>query len=217
VVGNADQDSKCILSFPSPGGEYGDIVFSPMDLNEEYLDAFDEHGMFVWLVLEPGKADVPTLLQLTLLQYEGHTSVIGVGIDVQRYRWIYDPDGLGQAVTDEYAEDWVALTRTFNFTYTVLLEHWLPEKMPPTARDGLIFIDEGQGYASLDEMSTAFFSWGEAFYPSPVGFHLGYPAEQPWWSTLPEPPGDIGASILPGVPNTTGMFWVDSTIGEVLQ
>lgn len=216
VVGNADSDSNCVLSFPSPGAEYGDVIFSHTDLNEEYLEFFDEQGIYVWLVLEPGKADVPTLLQLTLLQYEDHISVVGVGVDVQRYRWIYDPDGLGHEVADEDAADWVALTRTFNSNYTVVLEHWLPEKMPPTAREGLIFINKGQGYASLDAMATDFITWGEQFYPTPVGFHLGYPADQPWWSALDNPPVDIGAVLLPPIPNATGLFWVDTTIEDLV-
>lgn len=216
VVGNADADSKCTLSFPSPGAEYGDVIFSPVDLNEEYLEIFDEQGIHIWLMIEPGKADVPTLLQLTLLQYEDHSSVVGVGIDVERYRWIYDPDGLGQAVADENAVDWVALVRAFNSHYTMILEHWLPEKMPTTARDGLIFINKGLGYTSLETMTADFTTWGDHFYPAPVGFHAGYPTDEPWWSALENPPGDIAAALLPTIPNTTGLFWVDSTIDELV-
>lgn len=50
--------------------------------------------------------------------------------------------------------------------------------MPPTYRDGLVFIDDSQGFESLEQLVSEFQEWGEAFYPFPVGFQCGYPRDK---------------------------------------
>ena len=44
-----DFTGRIKLSFPSPGGEFPDIVFSATDANESYLEQFDQNGFKVWL------------------------------------------------------------------------------------------------------------------------------------------------------------------------
>ena len=64
----------------------------------------------------------------------------------------------------------------------VLLKHWLVEKMPPTERNGLVFVDDSQGHGSLNAMVTEFSAWGQAFAPAHVGFQYGYQSDKRWWS-----------------------------------
>ncbi len=56
--------------------------------------------------------------------------------------------------------------------------------MPPTARDGILFISDEQGFADLDAMVDSFTAWGETFAPAQVGFQYGYFADRPWWIEL---------------------------------
>jgi hypothetical protein len=62
--------------------------------------------------------------------------------------------------------------------YLLFLKHWLIEKMPPTARTGLVFIDDSQGHGSLQAMVDEFALWGQAFAPAPVGFHVIVPSTE---------------------------------------
>jgi hypothetical protein len=104
--------------------------------------------------------------------------VIGFGVDVEWYR--KDLARFGKPVTDAEAQAWVAQTRTYNANYLVFVKHWLTEKMLPTYRDGLVFIDDSQGHGSLNAMVAEFSNWGQTFAPSPVGFQYGYQSDKTW-------------------------------------
>ena len=99
-------------------------------------------------------------------------------------------------MTDAEAQAWVAQTRTHDAADLVLVKHWLIEKMPPTYRTGLVFVDDSQGHGSLSAMVNEFSVWGQTFAPAPVGFQYGYQSDKAWWSTLPDPPRNIGNALL---------------------
>jgi hypothetical protein len=89
--------------------------------------------------------------------------------------------------------------------------------MPPTLRDGLLFVDDSQQFTSLDQMVEEFAGWGQFFAPAPVAFQFGYPDDQKWWSAYDDPPAALGQAILDKVPNTQGLYWVDFTVLEVFK
>ena len=72
------------------------------DTNEQVLTLFDEKGFNVWLQVEPGNATVNELIDIVLNQYKHHPSVVGFGVDVERYKSTSGPEG--QPVTDEEAK-----------------------------------------------------------------------------------------------------------------
>ncbi len=185
----------------------------PVDSNEATLNYFDDAGVQVWLQIEPGMAPVEDLIHAMMEQYHHHPSVIGVGVDVEWYKSYQTPEG--QAVTDEVARSWVQAARAFGKQYRCFLKHWEIEKMPPNYRDGLVFIDDSQGFESLEELTAAFQAWGEAFYPDPVGFQFGYRRDKAWWEQMGDPPGEIGRAILEVAPNAEGLYWVDFTVFDV--
>ena len=86
--------------------------------------------------------------------------------------------------------------------------------MPPTEREGLVFIDDSQGLDSQEAMVAEFKRGGEAFAPAPVGFQYGYLSDKVWWKELEDPPAEIGNSLIDSVPNTEGLYWVDFTVFE---
>ncbi|MBE7529355.1 MAG: hypothetical protein HND44_11930 [Chloroflexi bacterium] len=186
------------------------IYFTSQDKNEEVLTLFDEMGGQVWLQVEPGHADVETLIHILLERYGRHPSVVGVGIDVEWYGSV--ATAKGTPVTDEVAQQWVAAARSHGEQYRIFLKHWLPAYMPPTYRDGLFFIDDSQGFASLEEMVSEFTTWGKIFAPSPVGFQYGYQSDRKWWQELENPPQAIGEQLITAVPHTAGLYWVDFTV-----
>jgi hypothetical protein len=200
------------LHFPV-GESYPLITGSETDANEAALGLFDELGFRVWLQVEPGHAPIEDLIHLVLGRYGHHPSVIGFGIDVEWYQSTTRPEG--KAVTDAEAEAWLAAVRSHDPDDRLFLKHWEPGKMPPTVRDGLLFIDDSQILPSRDAMVAEFADWGRAFAPAPVAFQFGYPSDRPWWRRLNDPPGDIGQAILDAVPNVEGLYWVDFTVLDV--
>ena len=153
------------------------------------------------------------LIDLLYQQYGHHPSVIGFGVDDEWYR--KDISRTGKPITDAEAAAWVAQVRTKNPADLVLVKHWLIEKMPPTYRDGLVFVDDSQGHGSLANMVDEFSAWGAAFAPAPVGFQFGYQSDKSWWSTLADPPRDIGNALLSRNPNTRDLLWVDFTAYDI--
>ena len=208
IVGRLEGDGT-LLNFPVDG-DHPLILGSETDENEAALDLFDRHGFRVWLQVEPGHAPVEELIHIVLDRYSHHPSVVGVGIDVEWFESTEQPEG--RAVTDAEARAWLAAARKHDPDYRLFLKHWEIGKMPPTAREGLLFIDDSQILPSLQTMVDEFADWGRAFAPAPVGFQYGYPSDRPWWSKLDDPPGDVGRAILDRVPNTEGLYWVDFTV-----
>jgi hypothetical protein len=205
---------NCWAHFPQPAtGTYPNVNWDDTDLFESTFDAFDASGIKVWLQVEPARCDVPMLIDLLYQQYGHHPSVIGFGVDVEWYR--KDLSRTGKAVTDAEASLWVSRTRGHGSSQLVFLKHWLIEKMPPTWREGLVFIDDSQGHGSLSAMVSEFSAWGQAFPSSPVGFQYGYQSDSAWWKNLQDPPRDIGNALLQAVPNTRDLVWVDFTAYDI--
>jgi hypothetical protein len=206
--------TRCWAHFPQPAtGTWPNVVWDDVDLFESTFDAFDANGIKVWLQVEPARCDIPMLIDLLYLQYGHHPSVIGFGVDVEWYR--KDLARYGKPVTDAEAQAWVAQVRTYDPADLVFLKHWLTEKMPPTARDGLVFIDDSQGHGSLAAMVAEFSVWGQTFAPAPVGFQYGYGSDERWWSALADPPKEIGDALLAAIPNTQDLVWVDFTAYDI--
>ena len=214
IVGIVD-GTTCRLNFPTETDEdYPNIITSNYwDANEAYLDAFDKAGIRVWLQVEPAGADVSTLIDLTLEHYASHPSVVGFGVDVEWYK--QEEYSEGKTVTDAEAQAWSEQVRSYNSEYRLFLKHWLPEKMPPTYREGTMFLDDSQMFDSLDGMVAEFVAWGEYFAPAPVGFQYGYPRDRNWWEQLATPPSDIGKRLAEEIPNLADLYWVDFTAEEI--
>ena len=201
-----------VLNFPAPAGMPG-IEGTAEDGNEAALALFDQLGFRVWLQVEPSFVPVEPLIHVVLERYAHHRCVVGFGIDVEWYR-SFNPDE-GQPVTDAEANAWLAAVRTHDPSYRLFLKHFEWGKMPPTAREGLLFVDDSQIFPSLDAMVEEFAEWAARFAPAPVAFQFGYQTDRPWWSTLADPPGEIGRRILAVAPNTAALFWVDFSVLDV--
>jgi hypothetical protein len=210
IVGHLD-GRGVRLSFPVPAGDPL-IKGTAQDRNEAALALFDQQGFKVWLQVEPGFADVEKQIQLVLGRYAHHRCVQGVGVDLEWNRST-NPDG-GEPVSDAEAAAWLKAARRHNPAYRLFLKHFKPDVMPPTLREGLLFVDDSQIFPSLDAMVAEFAAWGRRFAPAPVSFQFGYRSDRPWWVKLEDPPGEIGRRILVAVPNTESLIWVDFSVLE---
>jgi hypothetical protein len=214
VVETAGRGPNCWAHFPNPdGGTYPGVQFDTTDMSEAIFDAFDAAGIKVWPQVEPSACDMSMMIDLLYKVYGHHPSVVGFGLDAE---WFFNRSVKnGRPVTDAEAAAWVAQARSYNANYKVFLKHWLASHMPPTYRDGLVFIDDSQGFSSLSAMVAEFTTWGQTFAPSPVGFQFGYAGDRRWWSAFPDPPYYIGNALLANIPNTSDLVWVDFTAYDI--
>ena len=217
IVGLYQSSGEVALGFPSPGGTYDKITFSGSDLNEDYLDHFDENNLKVWLQVEPGSANIDTLIHLVMSRYQHHPCVIGFGIDVEWYRADGYPEGA--KVSNEKAEHWEEVLHAMDTTWSLFLKHYNTDWMPPDYRGDIFFVDDSQDFNWADDhfqlMIDEYKDWGATFSPNASGFQFGYPADKNWWSEFADPPKTIGQALIDNIPECKGVFWVDFTVTEI--
>jgi hypothetical protein len=205
------------LNFPLFGNPPPYILFTLEEQNEAYLNHFDQVGLKVWLQVEPGGASVDTLIHIILNRYKHHSSVIGFGLDVEWYK-THQFTG-GKKLDDNEAERWEAKVKAIDPEYTLFLKHYSKSWMPPSYRGEIIFVDDSQDFTFWSNpflaMISEFSDWGAKFSPNKVAFQYGYPNDRIWWSTLTDPPREIGNALINNITNCYGLFWVDFTITEV--
>jgi hypothetical protein len=205
------------VNFPSAGKQISHVYFNDVDENEAYLTKFDNTGLKMWLQIEPGSADIDTLMDLVMNRYKHHPCVVGFGIDVEWYK--YDKTTKagrnGQKVSDSIAQQWETHLHSINTNYTLFLKHFDLAWMPPTYRGKILLVDDSQGFPSLSSMASEFKTWGLTFLSNKVAFQFGYEADSLWWRRYSDPPKKIGDTLRTIIPNCYGVFWVDFTITKV--
>ena len=220
IVGTVDEDVwTCHLGFPL-SKEIDMVYGTAEDLYDAYLDAFDEAGYSVWLQVEPGNADLVDLATEVMTHYGHHSCVKGFGIDVEWYK----PEGTkghGTELDKTTAGKVLRAVRKVNSDYTVFIKHWdedyLTEGEPV---DGFIYVDDSQGFRSLNRMCQTFAGWAETFAPCPVMFQIGYEADESRvWGSMENPAKELGTAIAEActTDNFLGIIWVDFTLKEAME
>ena len=205
--------NKCGLQF-TYSGTYTNIKSENVGIDHNaYLTYFDTAGIKVFLSVEPGDANVTDIIKIVLDKFSGHPSVAGMCIDVEWNQYGQNHEGV--RVTDAQAQAWEAQVKSYNSSYKLLLKHWATNKMPPSYRGNIIFVDDSEDLGSLNSMVSEFRAWGNAFPNNPVFFQFGYESDKSWWSQLANPPKNIGDALIAAVPRC-GVFWVDFTLRDVL-
>ena len=216
IVGTMSGDD-CSLNFPV-SGDYDHIRGDKKkDRYEDYLDKFDDMGYSVWLQVEPGYADLETLVELVMSRYRHHSCVKGFGIDVEWHRPIEGVEE-GTKLTDEVAAKVLAKLRTYGSDYTLFVKHW-DSSWLPSPMDGLIYVDDWQYLKSNENAVNVFSTWASHFAPCPVMFQIGYDADEWLWSKFDNPAKEFGQMIADGCysGNDVGIIWVDFTLDEAMD
>jgi hypothetical protein len=216
IVGNITGDGVA-LQFPKPndGKNYGSrIKFASSDKHEPFLSYFDTHNIKVWLQVEPGFADLPTVIDLVMKRYRNHPSVVGFGVDVE---W-FNPPGpdLNDPVTDTLARQWETKVKSHNPKYTLFLKHFSPASLPPTYRGQIVFVDDTQFFTNVTDYVAEMKAWADWFNPNPVMYQIGYASDKAWWSKEAKPyPQSLGRRLGGVTRQDFGVIWVDFTLRDV--
>ncbi|MGD9202680.1 MAG: hypothetical protein PVI26_14050, partial [Chitinispirillia bacterium] len=219
IVGRFENDG-CLLEFPYPKDSFKNISFhSTMegDKHDPYLSYFDTTGISVFLQIEPGLADIDTLIDLILSRYSKHPSVAGFGIDIAWFQAKQGKANTTIAPSDNQVKTWEAKVKSYNKSYKLFLKHWMPNLMPPTYRGELIFIDDSQGFNELDHMVTEFMGWASKFPENTVMFQIGYSIDYHLWKKFKNSPFTLGEAISKKIAQKNsqqkiGIIWVDYTL-----
>ena len=210
TTGDAD------LEFPSPGGWYSKITFTSYDKHENYLNYFDSNGIKVLLQVEPGFADVRTLIDLVLNHYGSHPCVAGFGVDAEWYR-NFITGRPGTHITDMDAAVWEAEIKSFNQSYRLFIKHYDKSYLCPTYRGDFIFVDDSQQFAGINEFIADMSDFAAQFYPNPVLYQIGYENDKSWWRKYDNPAVALGKRLADQTRQACGIIWVDFTLRELLS
>ena len=172
--------------------------------------------MQVYPEIEPGDADIPTLIDLVLSRYQSHPSVIGLAIDAEWINKTSDTD-TETPVSDAQAQAWETKVKSYSSSYRLLLKHYDEGNLPPTYRGDIIFGNDDEQNGSYSTFKAELKTFADFFYPSDVVFQFGYPSDRGWWSGLASPiPQTIGADLETQTRQRFGVLWVDFTINDPL-
>ncbi|MEL6821652.1 MAG: hypothetical protein AAFP70_07830 [Calditrichota bacterium] len=218
IVSLYQSNGETRMNFQALGANLPFVSFASFDQNEVFLTHFDNVGLKVWLQVEPGNADVDSLIHLVMNRYGHHPCVIGFGVDVEWHFPTVDP--LGLAVSDEMAERWETTLKDLNPEWSLFLKHFTKSRMPANYRGDILFVNDSQDFTfagnPFNAMISEFDDWGREFEPNPVGFQYGYPNDKVWWSQFADPHKEIGSALLQFIDNTSGLFWVDFTLDDIV-
>ena len=207
----------CSVNFPL-GRKIDGVEDFPADMNKDFLDMCDEKGYAVWLQVEPADSDLVELAKATMEYYKDRKCVKGFGVDVEWYK-TNGTDGKGTRITDELAQAIDEAVKSVDPRFTVFFKHWDSGWMPPTYRSDIIFVNDSQGFSSLDQMKSFFTGWANNYYPNPVMFQIGYSRDESIWGELENPKGDLGAILAADVKDDqhVGIIWVDFTLKKAME
>ncbi|OUM57037.1 carbohydrate-binding module family 18 protein [Piromyces sp. E2] len=219
IVGEESNTKYCRFGFPKPKHVSSSlkVKFSKTDQYEKFLKKCDEQNYQVWLQVEAGDNDLVKLANIVLDRYGHHPSVKGFGIDCEWWYRNYNSEKHGKPLSDSEAKRIVKAVRKRNKNYTVFAKHWKTSYMPPTYRDGMIFVNDSQGFhGSLDRMKKEFRKWAQAFPKNPVMFQIGYRADRSIWKKNPIGVAKTIANAASPYNKNIGIIWVDFTMKDAL-
>ena len=205
---------NCWAHFPQPAtGTWPNVNWDDVDLFESTFDAFDAAGVKVWLQVEPARCEVPMLIDLLYQQYGHHSSVIGFGVDDEWYR----KDSRAPASRSPTRRPRRGSRRSAkDADDLVLVKHWLIEKMPPTHRDGLVFVDDSQGHGSLANMVNEFSGVGRRVRAGAGRLPVRLPVRQVVVEHAARPAArHRQRPARRRIPNTRDLLWVDFTAYDI--
>ncbi len=221
-----DDDGTCYCSFnfkkPSGVSTSGmNVYFRENDDSngyEDFLTMCDSKGYSVWLQAEPGHNDLSGIATVLLKKYGSHKCVKGYGIDLEWWYPIDDEEtNTGKRLDDATAQTVVETVRSFNKDYTVFAKHWMSSYMPSKYRDGMIFVNDSQGFTSSSDMISQFTTWAKHFQGSPVFFQIGYARDQKIWEEDPLKTAQAICNSAIEWNEEVGVIWVDFTFRTALD
>ena len=185
VVAQAHENKLVYVPFPFEKKGYI-YSYSKTDKVESYLKKFDKDGLKVILSVQPNGAEASDLINIVLMRYGHHKSIIGVNVDLE-----WKLNGNPNHVSNEERDLWLKIIQSYNPEFKLFLTYFKDHTYFPDNRKDVLILFDGER-ATQDEILK---KYGElAAYFTSVGIYTGYSSNIP-----PTAPYD---SIMEAAPNT---------------
>jgi hypothetical protein len=219
VVGY-NQQGTCTLAMPQASTQgYGFINFSSSLSFEPLLDALDALGARVVVEIQPGYGDLTQVTTLVANNFKGHTSVVGIGIDVRHVNTAAATQSADLGDSD--AKRLVQTIQQIQPSYQLYLKASSTSAMPSNAIAGIVFVAHQQGFTSQAAMVQGLQTWANAFAPAPVQFDIGVPTDPAWWCSgssaalMAQAPIAAVLGLSPVPSNLTGLSWQAESLAGI--
>lgn len=186
------------------------ITFSNFDFNEKYLTYFNKNNIDVFLMIEPGSADIVELIRLVLEQYGKKNLITGVALDLE---WYETEDKLPASVIEEVLN----LMGSYNKNYSLLIKHWNINGFEKYDDERLIYIQSIEGLTNIPDINKRHKFWSRALYPNRVGVEVGFDSDREVWDPLTDPIGSYYSEFYQATGIKTSMFWNEQTLKEIIK
>ncbi|MBN2618661.1 MAG: hypothetical protein JXR64_10180 [Spirochaetales bacterium] len=194
------------LSFPGKS-ESNNHYFTEIDLNSEYFKYFSNKKIDVFLIFEPGVADISETLKLILGNYSSYKSVKGICIDLEWY-------DINKMVTKEEISKWLTVIHSYNPKYKLIIKHWNINMIESFNNKNLIFLQNMDNIENIDEFIKRYKLWARKFYPNRIGLKLGSDYKK-MFDNLNNPTLEIYQTIKNETNNSVSLFWSENVIFEL--
>lgn len=215
VVGSY-QSNGIKLNFPGSDDKSKKVYFSDIDLNEQYLDFFDKNNIRVFLLLEPGSADLKMAISAVLNKYSNHKSISGVCLDLEWYKIdSSNPFGLTHTVSD--IENLLNHINEYNEKYKLILKHWDINKIEKYDNKNLIYLQSMEGIKSIEELIDRHKIWSRFYYPNSIGIEVGFIKDLKFWNSFKEPLKEIPLIMDKLTSEKSSFFWSESSLHQIMN
>lgn len=210
VVGSYTDKS---IKFNFPGKDNPDfkILYSDIDLNEEYLKFFDKKGIDVFLMVEPGDARINEVVKRAVNTYSHHSSVKGICIDLEWYR-VNENNPFGTKLDSHSIKSLLFHLKKEDPKLKLILKHWNINNMDHYPSRDIVYLQSLEGVDSLGDVKDRYLIWYKKFYPSKVGVEAGFVKSSLYWSSLKNPLESFPLYIDRLTDNKSVILWSESYI-----
>jgi hypothetical protein len=185
VVAQAHENELTYVPFPFE--KKGQIYsYNQTDKVEPYLNRFDKDGLKVILSIQPNRAEVSDLIDILLLRYGHHKSIIGVNVDLE-----WKSTGNPNHVSNEERDLWLKKIQRYNPKYKLFLTYYKDYTYFPDNKKSVIILFDGEKATQKEILKK--YSKLSSYFES-VGIYTGYASNIP--------PTASYDSIMEAAPNT---------------
>jgi len=89
--------------------------------------------------------------------------------------------------------------------------------MPPTYRDHMVFVNDSNGFSSMDRVKKEFGEWAQKFSSNTVFYQIGYKDDQNYWGSNPVKFAKDIVNEVTQYNKHVGILWVDFTMKQALE
>lgn len=198
VVAQAWDGGLCHMCFPGTNSGYLD--FSATDQAAPYMQGFQANGKKVLLDIQTNQADVGTVIDKVLTQYNAYNaSIVGVAVDME-----WKNTTTVNHVSNTERDAWINKIKGYNSSYKLFLTYYQDYTYFPSDNSSMVILFDG----TVDTENNLLAQYNTlAQHFTNVGMYTGYKSNTPSRAT--------DAQIIANASNTQYILYATYDSGEL--